>query len=83
MLKNCQKCEFHLGLLGTCGKLYFHEYLPKKIKNFKPIVIQAFLVFLAPTEMGNIKLSKILITESYSMYDLNSTLDTPQGVVLW
>ena len=47
--KNCQKLEFNLGHLGTGGKLYFHEYLQKKIK---PLAIQAFFVFPTPNETG-------------------------------
>ena len=35
MLKNYQKLEFNLGHLGTGGKLYFHEYLPKKIQKIQ------------------------------------------------
>ena len=52
MLKNSQKCEFNLGQLGTGGKLHFHEYFRKKIKKFKPLLIQAYFVFPNPTEMG-------------------------------
>ena len=52
MLKNYQKLEFNLGHLGTGGKLYFHEYLQKKIKKFKPLAIQAFFVFPTPTVRG-------------------------------
>ena len=56
MLKNYQKLEFNLGHLGTGGKLYFHEYLPKIIPKIQ--TPSNLSIFVLPPLEGVKKLSK-------------------------